>query len=207
MNVFLLNTELQGTLHISTFLKDHYVGFDWPGVGDLEQVSKDEGQAKAVQGCDNKELNLLEQLQQISSFVYDMQDGDYLFMTDGDYVHMGDLGDYYYVDSMSADTGSPCHRRGVTWLKSLLRSDLHPELKAFVDRTAILSKLEKAVSLEQVEYWMARPAGQAENMVRASIVDGETINQALDILKKAMSSEDADRRERAAIAVLQFAKP
>ncbi|MGO4546806.1 hypothetical protein AB4Z29_18575 [Paenibacillus sp. 2TAB23] len=207
MNVFLLNSEFHGARHVPTFLRDHYVGFEWPGIGDLEQLSKEAGQEKVVQACDQKGAVLLDRLLEIGSFVYDMQDGDYLFLADGDHVHMGDLGDYYYVDRPSEEEAGLCHRRGVTWLKSLLRSELHPELKSFVDRKVTISMLERKVTPEQIEHWLDKPFGQAADTERSCAVDQETITLALDILRKAMRSGDADRRERAAIAVLQFAKP
>ncbi|WP_419876094.1 hypothetical protein [Candidatus Pristimantibacillus sp. PTI5] len=206
MNVFLLNPGLHGAKHIPVFLKENYVGFAWPGMGDLENVSSPEWQKQAVQAYKAEGQTLLEILEEIGSFVYGMQDGDYLFVTDGDYVHLGDLGDYFYVESQEADEEVLNHRRGVTWLKSVPKAETHPELKSFLNRGAKIAKLESSVSQEQLEYWMTNSAKPRPEAAISARVDEETIARALDLLKEAMSSGDADRRERAAIAILQFAK-
>ncbi|MDQ8735015.1 hypothetical protein [Paenibacillus sp. LHD-38] len=206
MNVFLLNPDHHGLRHIPMFLKDNYVGFSWPGIADLEDVSQADWHNKAVQAYKDEGQVLLERLAEIGCFVYGMQDGDYLFATDGEYVHLGDLGDYYYVESSETDEDSLSHRRGVTWLKSMLKADVQPELKSFLNRQVKIAKLEQSVTQEQMEYWMTNAVKQEQGAVQSVLVDEETIARALDILNEAMSSGDTERRERAAIAILQFAK-
>jgi predicted Mrr-cat superfamily restriction endonuclease len=206
MNLFYMMPELD-RFNPMPFLKDNYVGFDWPGIADLEHVRDDEWQAKAAEACMVDGRALLNRLAEISLFVYTMQDGDYVLVADGDHVHLGDLGDYYYVESNGESEEHISHRRGVTWLKSLAREELHTELQQLVAKQATLVKFEHAVTHEQMEQWMTKTVEvpSVEAAMR-SLVDEETIREALDILKSALRSEDADRRERAAIAILQFVK-
>lgn len=206
MNVFLLNPDHHGLRHIPMFLKDNYVGFSWPGIADLEDVSQADWHNKVVQAYKDEGQVLLERLAEIGCFVYGMQDGDYLFVTDGEIVHLGDLGDYYYVESSDTDEDSLSHRRGVTWLKSMLKADVHSELKSFLNRQVKVAKLEQSVTQEQLECWMRNAVKQEQGALQSVLVDEETIARALDILNEAMSSGDTERRERAAIAILQFAK-
>ncbi|OMF21960.1 hypothetical protein BK133_27440 [Paenibacillus sp. FSL H8-0548] len=207
MNLFYMGLKSNHFNPMPYFLKDNYVGFDWPGIADLEHVDKDEWQAKAIEACLDDGQALLDRLAEISLFVYTMQDGDYVLMTDGDHAHLGDLGDYYYVERTSESEDNISHRRGVTWLKSLPREELHAELQQLVGKQATLAEFEREVTHEQMEQWMAKTAEVPhEEAGKMSLVDEATVKEALDILKSAMGSEDAERRERAAIAILRFAK-
>lgn len=207
MHLFYMKPKLDLFNPMPFFLKDNYVGFDWPGIADLEHVGKDAWQAKAVEACMDDGQVLIDRLAEISLFVYTMQDGDYILMTDEDYVHLGDLGDYYYVESTGDEEAVISHRRGVTWLKSLPLEGLHTELHRFISKQATIAGFERSVTHEQMEQWMAKNAEVLHDAAdKRSLVDEDTFKEALDILKSAMRSEDAERRERAAIAILRYAK-
>jgi hypothetical protein len=64
-------------------------------------------------------------------------------------------------------------------------------------------RFNQPFSDSQLDRWISHTKGDVPKTIQ---VDPETIGEALDILKQAMRSEDADRRERAAIAILQYAK-
>ncbi|WP_139994165.1 hypothetical protein [Paenibacillus paridis] len=206
MNLFYMQPERDGVLPMPIFLKDNYIGFDWPGIGDLEHVGREEWQELAVHTCLEQGQALLDRLTEIGLFVYAMQDGDYLLVADGEYVHLGDLGDYYYVESAGQAEDIYSHRRGVTWLKRMLKAELHAELQPLAGGQANLARLDRPVSQELLEKWTAKPAHEGHEASRMRHVDDETIAEALEILKKAMKSKDLERKERAAIAILRFAK-
>ncbi|BBH22970.1 hypothetical protein Back11_43150 [Paenibacillus baekrokdamisoli] len=212
MNLFQMRLDSHGVKRMAEFLKNNFVGMDWPGIGDLENVSKDELKKRLAYINYVEGQELLDQLEEVSTFVHVMQDGDYLLVTDKDAVHLGDLGDYYYLDRFNTEedeeaaAANLCHRRGVTWIKSLLREELHAELQQFLIHPVAVAKFERSISQEQLERWMSKSNESKQEAGSPMCVDAQTIEEALDILRKAMRSEDVDRRERAAIAILQYAK-
>ncbi|WP_424768450.1 hypothetical protein [Paenibacillus sp. sgz302251] len=206
MNLFQMKSDLNGINRMAEFLKDNYVCFGLPGIGDLEHVSKEELKERLTQVCQLEEQELTVQWEAASTFAHIMQDGDYLFVANDDYVHLGDLGDYYYLEHFDTIEDNTCHRRGVTWLKSLLREELHPDLQSFLDKKATIAKFERDVSHEQLERWLEKPKENRQHSGHPVNIDSDTVEEAIEILKMAMRSEDAERRERAAIAILRYAK-
>lgn len=208
MNLFQMKLGFYGVGRMKEFLKDNFVSMGWPGLGNLEDISKDELEQRLAEArlynYEGQEWS--ERLTEVSSFVHEMQDGDYILIADEDWVHLGDLGDYYYIDQFDSTEDGTCHRRGVTWLKSLPREELHTELQRFLDEQEMITKFKRAVTLQEVERWMSNSIEAIEEPCHLKLVEEKTIEEALNILKIAMQSEEVERRERAAIAILQYAK-
>ncbi|CAM4092540.1 hypothetical protein L1N85_10295 [Paenibacillus alkaliterrae] len=201
MHLFRLKVNDAGMNRMPTFLEDNYVCFGLPGIGDLNQLSKTELRDKLAEANHLEEQELERGLEEHSVFAHAMQDGDYLIVDAGERIHLGDLGDYYYIDLFDNAEDNSGHRRGVTWLNSLQREDLHPELLAFLSEEGGIGKFGRPVTQEQVESMLSKPKATGPGLI-----DEAMIQEAIDILKTAMRSEDADRRERAAIAILQAAR-
>ncbi|MCA0756858.1 hypothetical protein KP806_17505 [Paenibacillus sp. N4] len=204
MQLYRMKAEFEGKNRMKEFLEDNYVCFGWHGIGDLEKLDMAGLAAKLAEafgpaGLPEREWS--RRFEELSLFAYGMRDGDYVIVDDGMRIHLGDVGDYYYLDLFDNAEDGSCHRRGVTWLRSLLRDDLHPELLAFLEQDGEIGSFGRSVTEQELERLLAKPA-----LSRQGLIDEETLREALDILKAAMRSEDPERRERAAIAILQAAR-
>ncbi|GGD97147.1 hypothetical protein [Paenibacillus nasutitermitis] len=204
MHIYQFKPGLQGAGRTAEFLRENYVGMDWPGIGNAENMSGEHilhllGQMDLNQAEEHTQLIRFEE---IMMFCHQMKDGDYLLMMDEDRVHLGDLGDYYYLHPAGTEETSLHHRRGVTWLKSFEREELNKELQQFLLRPDTISRFDRPFSQEQFEGW----ATKSEEETGRVHVDTQTIQRAIEVLQEAMQSDDADRRVRAAIAILQYAK-
>jgi len=189
------------------YLEENYVSFGWRDFKSLSTISEAEFRSKGLlllNGIDGTKVEGLQQIEEIHTFVYTIQDGDYIVIESDGYVHIGDLGDYFYVDGLENEEVNTAHRRGVTWLKSVPIDQVSEELQKFVSQQSNISIFDRLVSQELLESWLDNK--KDNGYVEANLVDKQTIEQALTILKKAMDSDDFERRERAAIAILQFAK-
>ncbi|WP_052350710.1 hypothetical protein [Paenibacillus gorillae] len=215
MQLFALKTDLIKAGRMSAFLEDHYICIGWPGIGDLERMEPDEAMASLVKVYRLEGQELADRMQEISMFAYGMADGDYVLVKDGEEIHVGDLGDYYYVENADTPEDGTCHRRGVTWLKTVRSEELSvPELQRMLHEERAIAWLDRPVDKSTLERWLsgAGTAGTAEcgsgilPLEEAPIVDAATIQAALDILKAALHCEDTERRERAAIAILHYAR-
>ena len=192
---------------MKVYLEDNYVSFGWKDIGNLEGISEAEFRSKAllsVNAVGTEQIQWIRQLEEINTFVYSMQDGDYIVMESDGFVHIGDVGDYYYVNGLDVEEINSSHRRGVTWLKCVPIEKLTEELQMFLDQQANISKFNRLVSSDLLESWFE--SAERNDYAKASLVDKQTIEDAMNILKTAMLSDDVERRERAAIAILQYAK-
>ncbi|WP_313640357.1 hypothetical protein MHH52_10865 [Paenibacillus sp. FSL K6-0276] len=206
MNLFKIGSKPLGIERITAFLEDNYVSIGYPGIGDLENISIEELRDRLLRTYQYSELELTEHLQDIHLFVHTMQDGDYVLVCDGDWVHLGDLGDYFYNELFDAPNIGTCHRRGVTWLKSLPMTDLNAGVKEFLSDSGAVKQYKGPMPCARVDLWITGSSDSEQAANNRVHVDEETLSMALGILKEALVSENAERRERAAIAILQYAK-
>ena len=195
MQLFCLRTT---TELLEEYIRESYVSIHLPWLNeDVEFIAWEQLCAKYVQAPGSEQLHL---------FVYEMQDGDLVIVSDGQSAYLGDLGDYFFVDAeqnVHEQLPPRTHRRGVTWLKPIggqLEKMAH-KLQQFIRSTEALAKYEDDVTLEGMEELL-------ENKGKAAtvIVDDELISEAIGVLKQALYSDDVERRERAAIALLNFAR-
>ncbi|WP_150268743.1 hypothetical protein [Paenibacillus tepidiphilus] len=208
MNLFVMRSLL-GEEAAGEFLRDHYVTPGLSGLGDLEQATREaiRQRLEAEAGCSAEELD--EMLEGLHMFVNLMQDGDYVLIADAEWAYLGDLGDYFYAGRGEDDSGERSHRRGVTWLRSLPRAEVNPQVTELLDSPRWLTRYEGKLPAARVELWIAGAiAGAAEEPegIARPKVDDETISAALEVLKEALASADPERRERAAAAILQYAR-
>ncbi|WJH29536.1 hypothetical protein N6H13_01720 [Paenibacillus sp. CC-CFT742] len=206
MNLFHIQSTLHGTDRTAAFLKDNFIGIDWPATGDLEQLSAEEWKEQIGQHYTIPESELSGVLDTLQTFVKIMQDGDHLIVHDDEWVYVGDVGDYFYDDSVSIEEDSICHRRGVTWLGRIPLTEINNKVRALISNASIISTFEYPLSQAQLEPWISRTS-ETETAVQHSVgVDDGTVQEALDVLRKALQSEDEELRIRAATAILQYAK-
>ncbi|WFR61311.1 hypothetical protein P9222_23000 [Paenibacillus amylolyticus] len=116
MNLYHIQSNLQGVNRIASFLEDNYIGIAWSGTGDLEQTPPEVWKKQLVEHYDLDEAELASILAALHTFANLLQDGDYVLISDDEWTYVGDIGDYYYDDSAGIGEEMICHRRGVTWL-------------------------------------------------------------------------------------------
>ncbi|KTD87864.1 hypothetical protein [Paenibacillus etheri] len=206
MNLFKIGSKPLGIERISAFLEDNYVSIGYPGIGDLENISIEELRDRLLRTYQYSELELTEHLQAIQLFIHKMQDGDYVLVCDGDWVHLGDLGDYFYNELFDTQDIGTCHRRGVTWLKSLPITDLNAGVKEFLSDSGVVKHYKGPMPSARVDLWITGSSDSEQAVNNRVHVDEEILSMAIGILKEALVSADTERRERAAIAILQYAK-
>ena len=206
MNLFHIQTTIHGTDRTSAFLEDNFIGINWPATGDLEQLPAEEWKEQIGQHYTIPESELSGVIGTLQTFVNIMQDGDHVIVHDDEWVYVGDVGDYFYDDSVSIKEDSICHRRGVTWLGRIPLTEINDKVRALISNASIISTFEYPLSQAQLDPWLSRTP-ETETAVQHSVgVDDGTVQEALDVLRKALQSEDEELRIRAATAILQYAK-
>lgn len=207
MKLFGVKTEKTRSGLIQSFLEDNYVSPGYPGIGDLENRGREEIIIKLATAGGYLGQELEEALDSLHIFVNVMQDGDYVLVADEEWVYLGDLGDYFYIGLHDSPEDGTAHRRGVTWLKSLPRPEVNPALEALLSAETSVTQYTGILPTAKVELWLSEQAAGGEETAGSQVkVDEATIAEALAVLKAALQSPEADRRERAAAAILQYAK-
>ena len=205
MQLFRLQTTAE---MLDEFMKENYISVDLPWLKEDVELVGYEKLCSAYAEAGRSELLRL--------FVYEMQDEDFIIMTDGTRSYLGDLGDYYFAQEEQLAEAQQLpprlHRRGVTWLRSFDKRNVHEILLKFIAASETLVRFAQSVTIEDVESMMMEMSPidltikAAETRDKTYTVDAATVREAVLVLKQALRCEDAERRERAAIALLQFAK-
>lgn len=210
MMLFQMKTAPLGVERIAEFLEDNYVSVGYPGLGDLEGADRDEIRKRLIESGISQNAEIETALENLNTFIHEMQDGDYVVVADGEWAHLGDLGDYFYADRYDQAEDGRGHRRGVTWLKSLPYASLNPLVSRLLAEDAVISRYTGTLPSARLDLWLtgsnpdtADAAGRS--WVNSRVDDG-IIAEALAVLREALHSDNPERRERAAIAILQYAK-
>ncbi|WP_372632678.1 hypothetical protein [Cohnella sp.] len=198
-----LNPAFEG--RFERFLEDNYISIGYTGLGDLEGAGKDEIEDRLIGLGRYVGHGLRTASEEVHLFANGVQDGDFILFADGDTVMLGDVGDYFYVESSDVPEDGACHRRGVTWLHRIARSELNGLVQDMLDAPGAIQSFPYPFQLAQLDRWLS-PQGVQPSAADRSKVDDETIAEALAVLKLALRSDDPDRRERAAAAILRYAK-
>lgn len=188
-------------------MEDNYICAGYPGTGDLEKHSREEISSKlAAAAYDGHELESATNT--LDTFVNAMKDGDYVLIADEEWVYLGDLGDYFYDTRHSGAEDSTAHRRGVTWLKSLPLAAVNPAVTGLLASDSRITAYSGVLPAARIDLWLGNQAGDGGNAAGACPVqvDEATVAQALAVLKAALNSTDVERQERAAVAILQYAR-
>ncbi|MEK4660987.1 hypothetical protein MHH93_03770 [Priestia sp. FSL H7-0729] len=207
MNLYHIQSNVQGINRVASFLEDNYIGIAWSGTGDLEQTPPELWKEQLVQHASLDEAELARALGTLHMFANLMQDGDYVLISDDEWTYVGDIGDYYYDDSAGTEEDLICHRRGVTWLGRIPLAELNDKVQALLKDSSTLVKFEHPVSQAQLDRGLAISAASEAVNAPSTRVDEATIQTALHVLKEALHSEEEELRIRAATAILQYAKP
>jgi len=212
MNLYQLSSKPHGKEQMAEFLKDHFVAIGWPGLGDLEGIIEQELASRIAEVYGYEAEKLAELTAMIYLFVHRIEDGDWVVVAHQDTVYLGDIGDYYYDEGMDDADSGLCHKRGVTWLARMPWMELNEAVRAWLSTGAAIARFDEPLEVAELEQWARPPqreevgAGRQNDVQRKTQVDQDTIEEALAILKRALHSSDPERQERAAIAILQFAK-
>ncbi|PAF32638.1 hypothetical protein [Paenibacillus sp. 7516] len=206
MNLFHIESTIHGTDRTAAFLEDNFIGIDWPATGDLEQLPDEEWKEQIRQHYAIPESELSGVIANLQTFVNIMQDGDHVLIHDDEWIYVGDVGDYFYDDSVSTGEDSICHRRGVTWLGRIPLTEINDKVRALISNDSIISAFEYPLSQAQLDPWLSSTPETETTVQHPVCVDDGTVQEALDVLKNALQSEDEELRIRAATAILQYAK-
>jgi predicted Mrr-cat superfamily restriction endonuclease len=192
---------------ISEFLKNGIVAIGWPLLPDLSNKTKEEIREQLLHYYSTEyqpnSTSLGNVITIVESFVHKMKVGDGVLAPDEEDVHIGKItGDYYYDPSKAnMDDGYP-HQRTVEWLRKISRENLPEEL-----RKSLRAQLTIVNLKDRLKYLDAPPETALETRMTQEKSDLQIDNlmaDAIRILQNELNSDDADRRLKAALQIVQL---
>lgn len=206
MNLFQMKPRPHNRDRLSDFLENNYVCIGWPGIGDLLGVNKGEIKKRLAQKYHYSGQSLANHLGSVGAFVETMKKDDYVLIACNDVAYLGMVFDYYYDASYDNEEDGMCHRRKVKWLNTIPRNDLNNEVQELLRHRGTITKFKYSFAAAGLDEWLIHPRGVVLGKGRTISLDQDTVLEAVGILKSALRCEDVERRERAAIALLQYSR-
>ncbi|RID81379.1 hypothetical protein D1953_20970 [Peribacillus asahii] len=213
MNIFQIKTKPHGTIRLNEFLKDQFICIGWPGIGNLEGVSKEEIREllKKARPEDN-DRTIGVDLGNIWAFYNTMkEDSVVLFHGHHHNVHIVKVGPYKYVEEFDNDKDGMCHQREFELLATVTYEDLNPKLQELMRHRGTVTKFKYPLEDAQLDL-LIKDQGIIQtdpfrgDEIYFEAVPTEIINDALDVLYEALNSNDSDKRFKAAVEILRYVK-
>ncbi|MEK3992258.1 hypothetical protein [Robertmurraya sp. FSL R5-0851] len=204
MNIFQIKTKPHDKERLNEFVQGKFIAIGWPGIGDLAGVEKEEIRQRLEQRYTYKNARSLgNDLGNVWAFVNTMQEGDLvLFNGHQDYVYIVKVGPYRYEEQYDNEEGM-AHQRAFELIKVAKRDDLNPKIQELLRNRSAVTKFKYPLEDAELD---EIPANEILNFNSKITVDKAAIEKALNILYLELESNDSDRRFKAAIELLQFAK-
>ncbi len=204
MNIFQIKTKPHDKERLNEFVQGKFIAIGWPGIGDLAGVEKEEIRQRLEQRYTYKNARSLgNDLGNVWAFVNTMQEGDLvLFNGHQDHVYIVKVGPYRYEEQYDNEEGM-AHQRAFELIKVAKRDDLNPKIQELLRNRSAVTRFKYPLEDAELD---EIPANEILNFNQKITVDKAAIEKALNILYSELESNDSDRRFKAAIELLQFAK-
>ena len=192
---------------INEFLQDNIIAIGWPLLPDLSSKNKEEIKALLLQSYSDEyrpnSTSLGNVTTIVDSFAHKMEIGDGGLVPDEEDVHVGKIISEYYYDSSKANMndGYP-HQRKVEWLKKISRENLPEDLRKSLRAQLTIVNLKDRLKLldERTESAPEAPINQEKQGLQMD----NLMTDAIRILQNELNSDDADRRLKAAVQIVQL---
>lgn len=201
MNIFQMKTKPHGNERLRQFLDEKFVCIGWPGIGNLEHVSKDEIRKRLETTYKSSGHKLGNMLGQVNSFVNTMQKGDLVLITEKDWVHIGIVGDYEYNQNYDNDVDGMCHMRSVQWIDREMINNCESSIQRLLSNRNTICQYPDPVEQSGLQKYLDRQAPEIKE--RESKLE-ELFKAAIEILEEELKSSDPERRLKAATELLRL---
>ncbi|MED1488294.1 MULTISPECIES: hypothetical protein [Bacillus] len=202
MSLFQMKTKPHGIERGGEFLRENYICIGWPGIGDLTHATKDTIRERLAKVYKYEGQQLSTYLGFVNTFVRTMQKGDYVLISENEYVHLGIIGPYKYVKEFDNDTDGKCHQRDVNWLVTVQKSELNAEVQELLRNRGTVTQFKHPIAKAELDKLLNK-----KNKIQSSVsIPKEKLSKALDIVYKAMESENEELRLKAAAILLNYIK-
>lgn len=201
MNVFQMKTKPHGIERFREFIEEQFICIGWPGIGNLEQVSKDEIRDRIEETYGYTGHKLGNSLGQVNTFVNTMKNGDVVLIAQKDWAYIGTVGDYIYEQQYDNDQDGMCHRRSVEWTDRVLITNLESSIQRFISNRNTICQYPESIEESGLDKILGKQLSfSKENSAKLDSL----FRDALTILEQELKSTDPERRLKAATELIRL---
>jgi predicted Mrr-cat superfamily restriction endonuclease len=142
-------------------------------------------------------------LGQVNAFVNTMKADDIVIVANKGWAHIGIVGDYQYDEQYDNDEDGMCHRRIVSWSGRAPISDLNNSIQTLLRNRNTIAQYPH--TFEESEFSQIIDELTDVPVYEKSKLDN-LFDAALSILEEELTSEDPDRRLKAATELIRLKK-
>ena len=204
MNVFQIKTKPHGIERIDEFINEEFCCIGWPGIQNLDGVSKDEIRNRLEKTYGYSGHKLGNALGQINSFVNTMKPKDLVFIVEKDMAHIGIVGDYFYKNEFDNNIDGMCHRRKIKWINKIPIRDLSIDIQKLLTNRNTICQYPKTLSEEELDLFLNKKEISQVLKNENNQKLNDLFEMALSVLEEALLSEDSERRFKAAIELVKL---
>jgi predicted Mrr-cat superfamily restriction endonuclease len=201
MNIFQMKTKPHGNERFREFIDGKFVCIGWPGIGNLENVGKDEIRDRLQQTYYYTGHKLGNALGQVNTFVNTMKNGDAVIIAEKDWAYIGTVKDYTYEQQYDNDKDGMCHRRSVEWTDKILVTNLESGIRRLISNRNTICQYPESIEESGLDKILGKqPSLSKENSAKFDSL----FRDALAVLEEELKSEDSDRRLKAAAELIRL---
>lgn len=201
MNIFQIKTKPHGIERFREFIDGEFICIGWPGIGNLEQVSKDEIRNRLEQKYGYTGHKLGNALGQVNTFVNTMKKGDTVLVAEKDWVFVGTVGEYKYEKQYDNDQDGMCHRRSVEWIERVQITSLESSIQRLISNRNTICQYPESIEESGLQKVFGKePSLSKENTAKLDSL----FRDALAILEEELKSTDPERRLKAATELIRL---
>lgn len=201
MNIFQMKTKPHGIERSREFIDQKFVCIGWPGIGNLDQVSKDEIRVRLKKTYGYTGHKLGNALGQVNTFVNTMKTGDVILIAEKDWAYIGIVGDYVYEQQHDNDQKGMCHRRNVEWTDRVLITNLESSIQRLISNRNTICQYPGSIEEAGFDKILSKqPSLNKENSARLDSL----FSDALTVLEEELKSTDSERRLKAATELIRL---
>ncbi|WP_146127294.1 hypothetical protein [Clostridium vincentii] len=196
-----MKTKPHGIERARQFIDEKFVCIGWPGIGNLEQTSKDEIRDKLEQSYGYTGHKLGNALGQVNTFINTMKAGDVVLITEKNWVYIGTVGSYKYDQQYDNEQDAMCHRRNVEWTDRVLITNLESSIQRLISNRNTICQYPEAIEESGLDkIFVKQPSLNKENSAKLDSL----FQDALVVLEEELKSTDPDRRLKAAAELIRL---
>lgn len=201
MNIFQMKTKPHGIERVREFIEGNFVCIGWPGIGNLEQTSKDEIRNRLEKTYGYTGHRLGNALGQVNTFINTMRTGDAVIIVERDRAYIGIVGDYTYEVEYDNTQDGMCHRRSVEWTDRILITNLESSIQKLISNRNTICQYPESIEESGLDKILGKkPSFNKEDSVKLD----RLFREALTVLEEELKSTDPDRRLKAAAELIRL---
>ncbi len=203
MNIFQMKTKPHDIERFKQFLEENFICIGWPGIGNLQGVSKEEIRKRLAAEKKVSGHKLGNMLGQVNCFVNAMQKDDLVLITEKNWVHIGIVGDYEYCQKFDNALDGMCHRRSVRWIAREIINNCESSIQRLLSNRNTICQYANPVEQSGLGKYIDKQFPDTKE--RESKLE-ELFDIAIEILGEELKSSDSEHRVKAAIELLRLKK-